>query len=185
MLLDRTFDPVAVAIRAADGTGRHTTTVREMHRLDRGGWLLDTPGMRELQLPDAATGISEVFDDILLVAQGCRFSDCAHGSEPGCAVREAIARGQLDADRLASYEKLLREMRYQESREDPSAALDRKRRMRLLYKWRHGLEHTHQPHHRDRGKLRLLADIEAMKLDDITNRIIAPIVAYWERQLYQ
>jgi ribosome biogenesis GTPase len=94
------------AIRAADGTGRHTTTVREMHRLDRGGWLLDTPGMRELHLSDAATGISEVFDDILLVAQGCRFSDCAHGGEPGCAVRAAISGGTLTSERVNRWRQL-------------------------------------------------------------------------------
>jgi len=94
------------AIRAGDGTGRHTTTVREMHRLDGGGWLLDTPGMRELQLSDAATGISEVFDDILLVAQGCRFSDCAHGGEPGCAIRAAISGGTLTAERVKRWRQL-------------------------------------------------------------------------------
>ncbi len=65
-------------IRKADGTGRHTTTVREMHRLDRGGWLLDTPGMRELQLTDAAAGLAEVFDDITAAIEQCRFSNCAH-----------------------------------------------------------------------------------------------------------
>ncbi|WP_338061523.1 ribosome small subunit-dependent GTPase A [Sphingopyxis lindanitolerans] len=94
------------AIRAGDGTGRHTTTVREMHRLDRGGWLLDTPGMRELQLADATAGISEVFDDFILMAQGCRFSDCAHGREPGCAVRAAIAEGTLTSARFDRWCKL-------------------------------------------------------------------------------
>lgn len=93
-------------IRAADGTGRHTTTVREMHRLDQGGWLLDTPGMRELQLSDAAAGISEVFDDFILAAQDCRFSDCAHGGEPGCAVRAAIADGTLTSERFDRWRKL-------------------------------------------------------------------------------
>lgn len=97
------------AIRAADGTGRHTTTVREMHRLDRGGWLLDTPGMRALQLSEAATGISEVFDDILLVAQGCRFSNCAHGSEPGCAIRAAISGGPLTSERVDRWRQLAAE----------------------------------------------------------------------------
>jgi ribosome biogenesis GTPase / thiamine phosphate phosphatase len=80
-----------------------------MHRLDKGGWLLDTPGMRELRLPDAATGISEVFDDILLVAQGCRFSDCAHGSEPGCAVRAAISEGRLTSERFNRWRQLAAE----------------------------------------------------------------------------
>lgn len=103
----RGSDSIATqAIRAGDGTGRHTTTVREMHRLYRGGWLLDTPGMRELQLSDATEGISEVFDDFILVAQRCRFSDCAHGSEPGCAVRTAIAEGTLPLARFDRWRKL-------------------------------------------------------------------------------
>jgi ribosome biogenesis GTPase len=103
----RGSDSIATqAIRAGDGTGRHTTTVREMHRFDQGGWLLDTPGMRELQLSDAAAGISEVFDDLILAAQDCRFSDCAHGAEPGCAVRAAIADGTLTSDRFDRWRKL-------------------------------------------------------------------------------
>jgi ribosome biogenesis GTPase len=97
------------AIRAGDATGRHTTTVREMHRLNSGGWLLDTPGMRELQLLDAASGIAEVFDDFALVAQGCRFSDCAHGVEPGCAVQAAIATGTLTPKRFDRWRKLATE----------------------------------------------------------------------------
>lgn len=103
----RGSDSIATqAIRPGDDTGRHTTTVREMHRLDRGGWLLDTPGMRELQLPDAATGIADVFDDFILTAQQCRFSDCAHGAEPGCAVRAAIADGTLTVERFDRWRKL-------------------------------------------------------------------------------
>ena len=103
----RGSDSIATqAIRASDDTGRHTTTVREMHRLHGGGWLLDTPGMRELQLPDAAEGIAELFDDFILVAQQCRFSDCAHGSEPGCAVRAAIADGTLPLARFDRWRKL-------------------------------------------------------------------------------
>ncbi len=94
------------AVREDDGKGRHTTTVREMHRLDRGGWLLDTPGMRELQLSEAATGLAEVFDDILILAQHCRFSNCAHEAEPGCAVQLAIAEGRLTPIRLDRWRKL-------------------------------------------------------------------------------
>ncbi|EIZ78049.1 ribosome-associated GTPase [Novosphingobium sp. Rr 2-17] len=97
------------AVREADGKGRHTTTVREMHRLDQGGWLLDTPGMRELQLSDAASGISEVFDDFILTAQSCRFSNCGHGGEPGCAVRAAIADGTLTSLRFDRWRKLTAE----------------------------------------------------------------------------
>ena len=96
-------------IRAADATGRHTTTVREMHRLSGGGWLLDTPGMRELQLSDAAIGIAELFDDFVLTAQDCRFSNCAHGGEPGCAIRAAIATGTLTTDRFDRWRKLAAE----------------------------------------------------------------------------
>ena len=103
----RGSDSIATqAIRAGDDTGRHTTTVREMHRLDHGGWLLDTPGMRELQLSDAAAGISEVFDDFILAAQDCRFSNCAHGGEPDCAVQAAIADGTLTLDRFDRWRKL-------------------------------------------------------------------------------
>lgn len=86
------------AIREHDGTGRHTTTVREMHRLEFGGWLLDLPGMREVQLTEAATGIAEIFDDIAAIAQDCRFSNCSHGSEPGCAIRGAIESGAITVE---------------------------------------------------------------------------------------
>ncbi len=106
----RGSDSIATqTIRESDGTGRHTTTVREMHRLDRGGWLLDTPGMRELQLSEAAAGISEVFDDFILMAQHCRFSDCAHGPEPGCAVQAAIDAGTLSSARFDRWCKLAAE----------------------------------------------------------------------------
>ena len=106
----RGSDSIATqAIRANDDTGRHTTTVREMHRLDQGGWLLDLPGMRELQLSEAATGIAEVFDDFALAAQDCRFSDCSHGVEPGCAVRAAIETGALTSVRFDRWRKLAAE----------------------------------------------------------------------------
>lgn len=98
-------------IRKSDSTGRHTTTVREMHRLDRGGWLLDTPGMRELQLTDADAGLSEVFDDLAALAADCRFSNCAHGGEPGCAVRAAIAEGAVTPERFDRWRKLEAENR--------------------------------------------------------------------------
>jgi ribosome biogenesis GTPase len=106
----RGSDSIATqATRQHDGTGRHTTTVREMHRLDHGGWLLDLPGMRELQLSEAAAGIAEVFDDFTLAAQDCRFSDCSHGVEPGCAVRAAIATGALTSARFDRWRKLAAE----------------------------------------------------------------------------
>ena len=109
------------AIRASDDTGRHTTTVREMHRLDGRGWLLDTPGMRELQLSDASDGVAEIFDDFLLAAQRCRFSNCAHGGEPDCAVESAIAEGTLTSERLSRWRRLVAER-------DASSAYPGKRR---------------------------------------------------------
>lgn len=103
----RGSDSIATqAVREEDGKGRHTTTVREMHRLDGGGWLLDTPGMRELQLSEAATGIAEVFDDIVTLAQQCRFSNCTHEAEPGCSVADAMKQGQLERERFDRWRKL-------------------------------------------------------------------------------
>jgi ribosome biogenesis GTPase len=97
------------AIREDDARGRHTTTARSLHRTRAGGWLIDTPGMRALRLADAADGIEAVFDDIAALARDCRFGDCAHEAEPGCAVQAAVAAGLLDARRLARWQKLARE----------------------------------------------------------------------------
>ena len=96
-------------IREDDAHGRHTTTARSLHRTRAGGWLIDTPGMRALRLFDAADGIEAVFDDIAALARDCRFGDCAHEAEPGCAVQAAIAAGGLDPVRLARWQKLARE----------------------------------------------------------------------------
>jgi ribosome biogenesis GTPase len=98
-------------VREDDQRGRHTTTGRSMHPLPHGGWLIDTPGMRELQLVDVGNALHDVFGDVVGVAAGCRFSDCSHEAEPGCAVRVAIETGNLDADRLKRYHKLLAEDR--------------------------------------------------------------------------
>jgi ribosome biogenesis GTPase len=100
------------AIREDDSRGRHTTTGRTMHRLAAGGWLIDTPGMRELQLVDAEGGIDEVFADVVAIAHTCRFADCQHDREPGCAVRAALESCELAADRFARYRKLAREDRH-------------------------------------------------------------------------
>lgn len=106
----RGSDSIATqAVREHDGKGRHTTTVREMHRLDHGGWLLDTPGMREFQLSDAASGLAEVFDDIVLLALECRFTNCTHATEPGCAIQSAITHGTLSTARLKRWQKLAAE----------------------------------------------------------------------------
>lgn len=100
------------AIRAKDGTGRHVTTGRSLHRMKEGGLLLDTPGLRELQLADCDDGVHSTFAEITALAARCRFGDCRHGGEPGCAVQEAIAHGEVDARRLSSYLKLLREQAF-------------------------------------------------------------------------
>lgn len=103
----RGSDSIATqAVREHDGKGRHTTTVREMHRLQGGGWLMDTPGMREFQISDATAGLAEVFDDIVLLALECRFTNCTHGEEPGCAIQGALAQGTLTLERLGRWSKL-------------------------------------------------------------------------------
>jgi ribosome biogenesis GTPase len=97
------------AIREDDSRGRHTTTSRAMHQLPGGAWLLDTPGMRELQLTDVKTGLDDVFAEISALAEECRFTDCQHLSEPGCKVRGAIDAGDIDQPRLDRWRKLARE----------------------------------------------------------------------------
>jgi ribosome biogenesis GTPase len=99
------------AVREDDQRGRHTTTARSMHRLPSGGWLIDTPGMRELQLVDVGGALDDVFAEIAELARQCRFTDCSHDAEPGCAVHAAIEAGQLDVERLRRYRKLQSEDR--------------------------------------------------------------------------
>ncbi len=96
-------------IREDDARGRHTTTSRSLHHLPTGGWLIDTPGMRGLGVADVALGIEVTFAEITELADQCRFRDCEHDREPGCAVQAAIAAGTVDADRLTRWRKLLRE----------------------------------------------------------------------------
>lgn len=96
-------------VRAVDGRGRHTTTYRELIVLSGGGLLVDTPGMRELQLMEAGRGVEGAFDDIEQLGEQCRFRDCRHQAEPGCAVKAAIEEGRLSASRLDNYERLQRE----------------------------------------------------------------------------
>ena len=98
------------AVRESDGKGLHTTTVREMHRLgsgpEGGGWLVDTPGMRELQMSEVTSGVAEVFDDIAAMTLECRFTNCTHAAEPGCAIRAAIKQKTLEPARLQRWRKL-------------------------------------------------------------------------------
>jgi ribosome biogenesis GTPase len=97
-------------VRASDSRGRHTTTHRELVMLPGGGLIIDTPGMRELQLWDAADAVRETFDDIDALAAGCHFTNCRHREEPRCAVKAAVADGTLPAERLDSYVKLQDEL---------------------------------------------------------------------------
>src|SRR5204863_6791825 len=129
--------------RDGDDRGRHSTTTRQLFCLPGGGVLLDTPGMRELQLWDAAAGLEHAFADIQTLADVCRFRDCSHGGEPGCAVASAIAQGELPADRLESYHRLRREEEFLRRRHDEQARAEQTRRikqtakaLKLLYKLR-------------------------------------------------
>ncbi len=104
------------AIREEDGKGRHTTTNRSLHRLPQGGVILDSPGMRELQLAEAEEGLDQLFADVEALAAMCRFNDCSHAGEPGCAIAAALQAGELDHERLTSYLSLkAEEIRNRES----------------------------------------------------------------------
>lgn len=119
-------------IRAADARGRHTTSHRQLILLPGGGLLLDTPGIREVGLIDADEGLSTVFDDIEQPAQSCRFRDCGHTTEPGCAVREALNGGLLEADRWAHFQKLSRELAALDLTKDRTAQEVERRREAAL-----------------------------------------------------
>lgn len=115
-----------------DGRGRHTTTRRELIQLPDGSLVIDTPGMREIQLWVADEGLEEAFEDVTELFARCRFSDCSHDSEPGCAVKEAIADGRLSAERWESYLKLQRELAHLERRLDKRAAAEERKRWKAL-----------------------------------------------------
>src|SRR6476661_1669501 len=116
------------AIRESDGRGRHTTTARELHRLPGGGLLVDTPGMRELSLYDDADGVDTAYADVAQLAAGCRFRDCRHRTEPGCAVAAAIEDGSLDPARYGAWRKLQAEAHRQLLRVDARARAAEKRK---------------------------------------------------------
>jgi ribosome biogenesis GTPase len=121
-------------VREDDQRGRHTTSHRQLIALPSGALLVDTPGMRELQLWDGTTGVGVVFEDVEALAPGCKFSDCLHDSEPGCAVKHAVEGGTLGEDRLESYRQLQRERLFQASRVDEKTAQDRKRYEKMIGK---------------------------------------------------
>lgn len=99
------------SIRENDAKGRHTTTSRSLHAISGGGWVIDTPGIRTLHVSDTAVGLDRLFAEIVELAPGCRFRDCTHAHEPGCAVRAAVDAGTLDGARVERWRKLLEENR--------------------------------------------------------------------------
>jgi ribosome biogenesis GTPase len=117
-----------------DGKGRHTTTARELVRLPGGAMLIDTPGLRALALFDAEGAIGEAFAEVEELAAQCRFSDCSHQSEPGCAVKAAISAGSLRRERFESFEKLRREQRHVAARVDPRERAEERKRKKALGK---------------------------------------------------
>ena len=114
------------AVREDDSRGRHTTTHRELVPVPGGGILVDTPGMRELQLWTDEEGLKRTFDDVEALAAQCRFRNCTHGNEPGCAIIDALEEGALDKKRWCSYLKLKRELQYIAARQDDKARLEEK-----------------------------------------------------------
>jgi ribosome biogenesis GTPase len=122
------------AIREDDARGRHTTTRRELIVLPTGGVLVDTPGLRELGLAEDGGGFDAAFADVTDLAADCRFADCRHETEPGCAVRAALTSGALDPGRWESYRKLQREIAAFEARQDPVLAAERRREWKVINK---------------------------------------------------
>jgi ribosome biogenesis GTPase len=132
-------------IRERDDRGQHTTSHRELILLPSGALILDTPGMRELGLLDADDGLSATFEDIEALAQTCRFGDCGHTNEPGCAIHAALEAGALDPGRWRSFQKLQRELAHQERKEDRVARETHRR------KWI-GVHKAARAHMKEKGK---------------------------------
>ena len=125
---------VTQEVREGGSRGRHTTTARELFALPSGALLIDTPGLRELTLWDAGEGVQHVFADIEAIAAECRYRDCGHTSEPGCAVQTAIADGRLDAARVESRRKLEREQEFLQRKIDPEARAEYAQRMKVIHR---------------------------------------------------
>jgi ribosome biogenesis GTPase len=119
-------------IREDDSRGRHTTTARELIIMESGGVIIDNPGMRELQLWDATDGIAETFRDIEELSRQCKFSDCQHETEPGCAIKRAIKEGILPETRFESYQKLQRELLAVERKKNPELMAEEKKKWKKI-----------------------------------------------------
>lgn len=114
--------------------GKHTTTHREMILLPNGGLIIDTPGMRELQIWEGGEGVAETFDDLEELSLQCKFSDCLHKNEPGCAIQLAIKNGEIDEGRLKSYLKLKKEVKHIEEKQNKKAAIETKKKWKQIHK---------------------------------------------------
>lgn len=134
-------------VRESDSRGRHTTTSRQLFVLPSGAMIIDTPGLRELQLWNASEGVSQTFADVDEIASQCKFHDCQHEDEPGCAVRTAIESGALDAGRLESKRKLQREQEFLLRKTDPEMRSAEKKRTKIIMR---KVRDMYQ--HRDKGK---------------------------------
>ena len=121
-------------VRESDSRGRHTTTARELFALPSGALLIDTPGLRELQLWDAEEGIAQAFSDIAGLAERCRFGNCRHEGEPGCAVQRAVEEGALDSARLENWRKVLREQAFLQRKVDPGARHEQKEKWKQVHR---------------------------------------------------
>ena len=135
-------------IRMGDERGRHATTYRRLFLMPRGGVLIDTPGLRELHLWDSG-GLEDTFEEIARLATACRFRDCRHLAEPGCAVQAEIAAGCFDADRLANFHKMEREQEYLERRHNPAALAEQRKRWKQIHKANKAMKKTIQVIPRD------------------------------------
>jgi len=132
-------------VRSGDRKGRHITTSRQLYRIPGGALLLDTPGIRELRIWVLDEGLDNAFPDIEDLARGCRFRDCRHEGEPGCAVQEALEAGNLDPDRLSSFMKLRAETAYEMRKTDPRA------RAAAVSEWKKAMKSMkYHPKYRDR-----------------------------------
>ena len=121
-------------VRVSDDRGRHTTSLRELFLLPGGGCLIDTPGIREVGLGAEGTALDTAFSDIAVLARDCRFRDCAHGAEPGCAVQAALTEGSLDPDRYGHYLRLQREVAFEAARSDEHLWREREEKWRRISK---------------------------------------------------
>jgi len=131
-------------VRASDKEGRHTTTRRELLLLPNGGAVIDTPGMREIHVWGDEGGLDNAFQDIKELAANCRFSDCRHDQEPGCAVQEALRLGELENKHFKNYLQMQRELRHLAARQEGKAVLVEKMRWKQISKYQKRLKHERE-----------------------------------------